>query len=295
VEEILTYMKHPLYNREPLSLSTEATGIRELNKEPITLVHAPGQITFPLEPDDQQLIFSYGLMPQTYDPGQTDGVEFFVEAITSGGTVMPLFQQYLQPLSNPEHRGMQRTRVYLPPHLPTGSRLRLRTETGPAHNGAWDQSYITRLQIKKGLPDPRQYFGFNLQPLPPGYPANSDVIFEGRPARSVHPPLELAYAVPEGASRVVTTLGILPGAYTNGNHTDGVAFSFLVRYPDGTTKTLLQRVLDPLNVPADRGMLNIVVPLPILPAGSVLLFRTGPGANNDLSWDWAITQTLYVE
>lgn len=295
VDEIITYMKYPLHNREPLSLSTEATGIRELNKEPITLVHAPGQITFPLEPDDQQLIFSYGLMPQTYDPGQTDGVEFFVEAVRLDGGVMPLFRQYLQPVTNPAHRGMQRTRVYLPPHLPAGSQLRLRTETGPSHNGAWDQSYITRLQIKKGLPDPRQYFGFNIAPLPPGYAADTAYEFEGRPVRGVHPPTELAYPLPAGASRVVTTFGILPGAYADGNKTDGVEFIFKIRRPDGTTETLLQRRLDPLNRPEDRGLQNVAVALPLLPAGSVLIFDTGPGPQGNLSWDWAILQTLYIE
>lgn len=295
VDEIITYMKFPLHNRSPLSLTTEDTGIRELNKEPITLVHAPGQITYPLEPDDQQVIFSYGLMPQTYSPGETDGVEFFVEAVPPAGPVLRIFQHYLQPLTNPEHRGMQRARVYLPPQLPAGSQLRLRTDTGPVHNGAWDQSYITRLQIKKGLPDPRQYFGINVTPLPPGFTANTEFVMDGRPVRGVHPPTELTFPLPDGASRVVARFGLMPGSYQEGNKTDGVQFTLALRKPDGSIEKIADRFLDPLNRPADRGLQTLTLSLPVLSTGTVLIFQTSPGPANNLSWDWAVLQTLYIQ
>lgn len=295
VEEIVTYMKFPLHNREPVELTTEATGIRELNKEPITLVHAPGHITYPLAAGDQQVIFSYGLMPQAYDPGKTDGVEFIVEVLPPSGPAITLFRNYLQPVSRPEHRGMQRARVYLPPKLPAGSRLRLRTETGPDRNGAWDQSYITRLQIKQGLPDPRQYTGFNVTPLPPGFPANSALEFEGHPVRGIHPPLELTFAIPPGARRVVAGFGIMPGAYQGENKTDGVDVTLLVRRPDGTTETVAQRYLDPLHQTGDRGVILIERRLPTLPEGAVLVVRTGGGPQGNFSWDWAFLQTLIIE
>jgi hypothetical protein len=293
IEEIVTYMKFPLHNRAPLSLTTENTGIRELNNEPITLVHAPGEITYPLAAGDQQVIFSYGLMPQAYDPGQTDGVEFIVEVLPPDGPARILFRNLLRPVSTPEHRGMQRARVYLPAGLPDGSRLRLRTETGPDRNGAWDQSYITRLQIKQGLPDPRQFFGFNVDPEPPGFATGSDLVFEGRPLRGVHPPTELAFRVPDDARRLVATFGIMPGAYQDGNRTDGVEFAFLLRRPDGSTETLARRLLDPLNRPEDRGLQNVALLLPPLPAGTLLIFQAGPGPQDNLSWDWAVLQTLY--
>jgi hypothetical protein len=293
VEEIVTYMKFPLHNRAPLSVTTENTGIRELNKEPITLVHAPGEITFPLEMGDQQVIFSYGLMPQAYDPGQTDGVEFVVEVLPPEGPARMIFRNLLRPVSTPEHRGMQRARVYLPAGLPSGSRLRLRTETGPDRNGAWDQSYITRLQIKKGLPDPRQFFGFNVDPEAPGFAAGSELVLDGRPLRGVHPPTELAFRVPADARRLVATFGLMPGAYQGENRTDGVEFTFLLRRPDGTTETLARRFLDPLNRTEDRGLQNVALLLPPLPAGSLLIFQTGPGPHDNLSWDWAVLQTLY--
>jgi hypothetical protein len=295
VEEIVTYMKYPLHNRSPLNLRTEETGIRELNKEPITLIHAPGEISYPLEPGDQQVIFSYGLMPQAYNPGQTDGVEFFVEVVQPNGPVMELFRRYLQPVTKPEHRGMQRARVYLPPNLPAGSILRLRTGPGPDKNGAWDQSYITRLQIKKGLADPHQYFGLNVAPLAPGFAKDTDFVLEGRPVHGVHPPTELHFPLPASARRVVTGFGIMPGAYQGDNKTDGVDFTFYLRRPDGRMELLAQRLLDPLNNPADRGIISVEIALPVLSEGCQLVLKTGPGPHNVLSWDWAILQTLYVE
>lgn len=296
IGEIITYVQHPLHNRTPLDLATEPTGIRELNKEPITLVHAPGRISWPLLPGDQQVIFSYGLMPQTYlDGGTTDGVEFIIEALPAGGDALPVFRRFLQPVTRPEDRGMQRARVYLPPNLPAGSVLRLRTEPGPAGNGAWDQSYVTRLQIKQGLPDPRQYFGFNATPLPPGFAAGSEFELDGRPVRGVHPPFELAFALPAGARRVVAGIGLMPGAYQGENKTDGVEFTFAIRHADGRTETLGRRRLDPLHQPGDRGIQALEFSLPLLPEGSVLLLRTGPGPRDNFAWDWAVLQTLIIE
>jgi hypothetical protein len=101
--------------------------------------------------------------------------------------------------------------------------------------------------------------------------------------------------LPPKASRLVTTFGILPGAYIDGNKTDGVEFTYLVRRPDGVTETIFHRLLDPLNRPEDRGLQNVAVSLPVLPAGSTLVFRADPGPHQNLSWDWAVLQTLFIE
>ena len=295
VAEIVTYMQHPLHNRAPLQLQTEETGIRELNKEPITLVHAPGRLEFPLTPADQQVIFSYGLMPQTYDPGQTDGVEFFVETVSPRGEVAPLFRRLLQPLSNPAHRGMQRARVYLPPHLAPGSLLRFRTETGPSGNGAWDQSYLTRIQIKSGGSDPRRYFGFNVAPDQAVWNEKNQYELDGRPVRSVHPPFQVTFALPPGARRVFLGFGLMPGAYTGEGATDGVQFLLHTVAPDGSRRLLWQRTLDPRQNVADRGIVAAEVALPATAPGTRLEFSTTGGPRGDLSWDWAVLQTLYLE
>lgn len=295
VQEIVTYMKYPLHNRTPLRLRTEETGIRELNKEPITLVHAPGTIAYPLEADDQQVIFSYGIMPQAYDPGQTDGVEFLVEVVAPDGRVAALFRRLLQPLTFPEHRGMQRARVFLPAQIMPGSELRIRTSPGPAGNGAWDQSYVTRLQIKKGGVDPRRYFGFNLEPEQPAWDEKNEFALEGRPVRSVHPPFNVTFRLPAGARRVVLGFGLMPGAYTGEGSTDGVDFVLQAVLPDQSRIALWQRRLDPRAHASDRGIVGAEVVLPALPAGTRLEFATTSGPQGNTAWDWAVLQTLFVE
>ncbi len=295
VTEIVTYMKHPLHNRAALRLQTEQTGIRELNKEPITLVHAPGVLEFPVGPADQQVIFSYGLMPQAYDPGTTDGVEFFVELVSPHGEVATLFRRLLQPLAFPEHRGMQRARVFFPPRIAAGSTLRLRTDPGPAGNGAWDQSYITRLQIKEGGSDPRRYIGFNVAPEEAVWNANNEYALDGHPVRSVHPPFRARFALPAGARHVVLGFGLMPGAYTGEGASDGVGFELHALAPDGTRRLLWQRMLDPRRAAGDRGIIGADVPLPALPVGTRLEFSTNGGPHGDQAWDWAVLQTLYIE
>ena len=295
VEEIVTYMKYPLHNRTPTRLQTEETGIRELNKEPVTLVHAPGEIYYPLVPGDREVIFSFGLMPQAYDPGRTDGVEFNVEILPPTGAPIPLFQRLLQPVTVAADRGMQRARVYLPGPLVEGSRLRLRTETGPAHNGAWDQSYFTRLQIKGGSVQSAPRFGFNQSVLPPGFPPKSELQVDGKPAHLLHPPAEIHFKIPAGARQVTLGVGILPGAYEGKNQTDGVEFSASWRDAAGAEHAVGHRLLAPVTHPEDRGTQLIELALPAAAAGQEFVLRTGPGPQGNLSWDWAYVQTVVIE
>ncbi len=290
--EIRTFREHPLHNREPLATTTQETGIRELNKEPILLVHAPGETTFPLRPDDRQLVFSYGLMPQAYEPGQTDGVEFTVEIETAAGTRELLFQRLLQPVEQAADRGIQSARLFLPAGG-TATRLHFRTGPGPHGNGAWDQSFLARIQIRSGPPDPRQYFGFNATPEAPGFAGHDPVQIDFRPARLLHAPSLVAFPIPAEAAQVTFGFGILPGAYADGNHTDGVEFSLEIEPPAGARQPLHSRLLDPLARPADRGTQILTLDLPPHPPGSRLWLRTSPGPRQDAAWDWSYVQTVF--
>jgi hypothetical protein len=150
-EEFSAYFRQPLSNRPSNELVTQPTGITELFGEPITLVHAPGKLSFPIKSGDRGLVFDFGLMPQAYDPGETDGVEFIVEYVSSGGTAQTLFSRLLQPRTVTEDRGMQEARIALPAPTDSGV-VRIRTERGPAGNGAWDQSYVTHVRILQHNP-----------------------------------------------------------------------------------------------------------------------------------------------
>ncbi|MBS0662183.1 MAG: hypothetical protein JSR48_02890 [Verrucomicrobia bacterium] len=292
VTELLTYRKYPLYNRKPVSLVTQETGIREINLEPITLVHAPGSITWNLEPGDQQVIFSYGIYPKAYLEGNTDGVEFNVEVLWPPNDGRVLWKQMLSPVTYPPDRGMHRARVFLPPYRP-GAQLRIRTHPGPANNGAFDQSYITRLQIKQGKPRgagasglvPEQFNGLGVVPANGLLPNEAVAAVGGRPVFLIHAPNELVLNLPSHARRFTAEIGLLPGAYENGGHSDGVEYTVFVVPPGGGRTAIWSRYLDPFNRPEDRGPVSIGVNLPKLPAGSQLVVTTGIGPHGDRSWD----------
>jgi len=295
IKELLTYRRHPLYNRPPVSLVTQETGIRELNpEEPITLVHAPGSITWDLRPDDQQVIFSYGIYPKAYLEGTTDGVEFNVEVIWPPADGRVLWKQMLSPRVFPPDRGMHWTRVYLPPYRP-GAQLRIRTHPGPANDGAFDQSYVTRVQIKTGLPHPEgdasstlipeQFNGLGVVPANGLLPSTSVAAIGGRPVFLLHAPDEVILNVPAASRRLTAEIGLLPGAYTGEGHSDGVEFTVSLLAPNGDRTPLWKRYLDPVRVPGDRGPQAIAVTLPKLPPGTQLVIATGVGPHGDRSWD----------
>jgi hypothetical protein len=284
ITEILTYRKFPLYNRTPVSLVTQETGIRELNKEPVTLVHAPGSITWDLTPGDQQLIFSYGLMPQAYLEGRTDGVEFNVEVLWPPNDGRILFKQMLRPRTVEVDRGMHRARLFLPPFEP-GAQLRIRTHPGPDNDAAFDQSYVARVQIKNGPLVPAQFNGLGVVPVGGLLPHMAVAGIGARPVYLVHAPGEVVLEIPSGSREIACDLGLLPGAYTNGGNSDGVGYTFEVLLPDGMRRTLFTRYVDPVHQAGDRGSPHVVVPLPALPAGAQLRISTDVGPHGDRSWD----------
>ena len=59
--------------------------------------------------------------------------------------------------------GLQRLRVPLPPYTP-GSLVRIRTHPGPDDDGAYDQAYVTRFQIKNGPLIGDQFSGLGAVP-----------------------------------------------------------------------------------------------------------------------------------
>lgn len=285
INELKTYLAHPLFNRLPAGLVAPPTGIFELNKEPITSLHAPGSITWDLAADDQQLIFSYGMMPQTHlGAGNTDGVEVNVEVLWPPADGRILFKRMLRPLTSPADRGMQRARVYLPPHQ-AGAQLRIRIHPGPDHNANYDQAYVTRVQIKPGPLIPEQFNGLGVVPADGRLPSSSVAGIGARPVFLIHAPGEVVLNVPAGAQEMSCDLGLLPSAYEHGGATDGVGFTLSLLAPDGSRQVLATRYLDPVHEAADRGPQRLRLPLPATTGGAQIVITTAIGPCGDRSWD----------
>ena len=73
----------------------------------------------------------------SYDgSGHSDGVGITWVVQSPVGDEKPVWQEYFNPRDHPEHRGIVRRELSVPSGI--GRVLILRTDTGPAHNPAWD-------------------------------------------------------------------------------------------------------------------------------------------------------------
>ena len=107
---------------------------------------------------------------------------------------------------------------------------------------------------------------------------------DGKPVAFMHAPSQMIFDVPAGARTVSGQFGFLESAYTNGGWTNGARF--IIYCSDGTNRVeLFDRFLNPVSVPADRGLHDFSVPLKG-PPGMRLYLETNPGPYNDNSWDW---------
>lgn len=105
-------------------------------------------------------------------------------------------------------------------------------------------------------------------------------------ARYLHAPAEAVWPLTGAEREFRFHFGIDAEAYERGT-TNGVDFIVELRGPSGGVRPIFQRSLRPREDPADRGDQAAHVMLPIFAPGSRLVLRTGPGAHNDNSWDWA--------
>ena len=131
----------------------------------------------------------------------------------------------------------------------------------------------------------RLFHMFNLVPVSfDAYNPISEGEIDGKPVMVFHAPSEMILDVPPDAGEFSGSYGFLPGTYTKGGNTDGAVFSVVLLRDNGET-TLLERTLDPVHRPADRGLQDFHVTLPP-GAGGRLRLRTQPGPSNNFSWDW---------
>lgn len=100
-----------------------------------------------------------------------------------------------------------------------------------------------------------------------------------------HPDSDLWIPPPANAHTIVWRFGILPGAYEKEkSRTDGVEFIVEAERPDGTSRRLFRRYLDPWTNAADRGDQRETIAF-TAQAGETLRFSTRPGGGD--AFDWA--------
>jgi hypothetical protein len=113
-------------------------------------------------------------------------------------------------------------------------------------------------------------------------PPNEDLI-DRRPVMIMHAPSEMIFDVPAGATQLNGAYGFLPGAYSNGGHTNGA--EIVIYWTNGGEPVILhERFLDPVTKMSDRGLQKFSVKLP-KSSGRVFL-RINPGPFGEYAWDW---------
>ncbi len=143
---------------------------------------------------------------------------------------------------------------------------------------------VARVNFGNVSPAPfRAYFEFGL----------SHLEADGDKVMFAHPNSDLWLQSPAQATQVVWDYGIFPNAYEQADaKTDGVEFLITGEIPSGERRQIYRRLLDPTNVPADRGRQHAVVPYRSRP-GETLQFSTRP--NKATTCDWAYWVKIEVK
>ncbi len=114
---------------------------------------------------------------------------------------------------------------------------------------------------------------------------------------ALHAPSLLRYELPADATGVLGSFGLPAGAYApeNKSPTDGAEFIVRIVEPNAAPRVLLDRLLRPATVAADRPVQRFHLTLPPHGPGTTLEFEVGTGPNGDASSDWAFWSDVMLE
>ena len=258
-------------------------------------LHAPSEAVWPLTGPEREFRFHFGIDPEAYERGTTNGVDFIVELRGPSGGVRPVFQRSLRPRQNPADRGDQAAHIVLPIFAP-GSRLVLRTGPGEFNDNSWDWAWVNRIALTGGGPYAADLFpGFNRVPDSAEAENAAAIEVDGAPALMLHVPGRVGFNLAGTERKLALQFGFLPGAYTNGGQTPGGDFIVEIARAGQPPREIFLRRLQPATVPADRGPQTASVDLAGIAAGDVLSVRTTPIPGGNASWGWTYLSRVVLD
>jgi hypothetical protein len=293
-ERVSALLRFPVASELPASLEPPNAPLRRFDGLLVQMLEPPGRIRFALTGRENAVLFKYGIDPEAYTRGSTDGVEFLVELERPGQAPQIVFRRWLQPLAVPADRGTQTQRVVLPP-FPAGAMLSLRTSPGPANNTAWDWGYFSGIRLLRGDYLPEQFPRFQTLPVAVEADMAGSINVDGRDLFMLNSPGSLVFSLQGTEKKLVFSAGLLPGAYTEGGNSDGVELIVELRTPDGQVEPIARRLLNPRDNAADRGDRLFEFALPPAPAGTRLMLTVSPGPAGNAAWDWSYIESLSLE
>lgn len=254
----------------------------------VLAAHAPSHFDFPLLPGMHTLRGSFGLLPEAWTgPKRSAGAVFEVLHLPPEGEPRVLLSQLADPAHNPAHRGPQEFAAELP--YPSAGLLRLSVRPAHPQDNAFNYTYWGPLSVDE----------FQAEIATRGGPLRSvgaetrygfaHLDEAGRPVVFAHAPAQLVFPLPAGARRLTGEHGLLAAAVSGPGAADGGRFVIEWEDDSGRRTVLWERVLNPRDVPADRGFLPFAIDLPVDAAGRLWLrTEARPGASLSRAWTfWA--------
>jgi hypothetical protein len=288
-KELHSRFNYPFANRAPDMMTPPFRP-----HDTIYFLHAPAELAWKLTGEERELIFEYGIAPDAYTRGTTNGVEFAVEVRSPSGGIKRAFSRTLQPLTVPADQGRHNAHVALPIYE-SGSTLVLLTSPGEYGDNAWDWSYATRIELKPGEFTPDQFPGFNR--IPSEASAEHAAVLETDDGKAflLHIPGKVGFELSGQERRLELDFGFLPGAYSGGGATQGGDFVVELMTADGSIHEIARRSLKPTEEPADRGLQSLNIPLPAISPGDRLYVRTAPVPGGGIDWGWTYLTRLDLQ
>lgn len=267
---------------------------KDIGAKSVMMMLPPTTVEWKLDDDVREVTLEFGFDPEAYERGDSNGAEVRVE-LAGFLSRRTIYRRLLDPKRQPDDRGPQIARIVLPPFSP-GTHLALSTGPGEHNNNAWDWVYLATMQFRRSprfLPD--QFPGFNR--VPDRADAEASVHDGEGPDRylQMHAPASITYLLDGTERRLAFDYGFRPGAYTDGGLTDGAIYRVELQQPGQPHRVLFKRLLNPLQVPADRGTQQLALALPEGTAGLQLVITIDPGPAGSAAWDWTYLRNLTLK
>ncbi|MBX3736396.1 MAG: glycosyltransferase family 39 protein [Candidatus Didemnitutus sp.] len=264
----------------------------ELNGNFVVTVGTPATIEFGATPGLGELSGSFGLHDAAWrGSAKTGPVDFQIELARANGERRKLFEHRLDPVNRADDRGLQAFRVALPQPVDGVLRFTTRSETNPALAAAfWGDLHAATMDLA--------LHGETLE-IPPSARSRSDfgfqaVTLDDKPSIFAHVSTTLVYPWCPEMGTLEAGYGLLPGAYAEGQVSDGAQFVVESEDAQGARREIFRRFLDPSPKPADRGTQTLRLPIPPLPGGHLIL-RTVPAPSGRITNAWSFWSDLRVK
>lgn len=258
----------------------------------VTTVGAPSTIEFGAGPELAELSGTFGIPDAAWlGDRKTGPVDFLIELVRANGERKKILTRRLDPANRAEDRGVRPFRVTLP--QPVDGLLRFTTQatTDPALAEAfWGGLLATTTDFA--------LHGEAIE-IPPTARSRSDfgfqaVTLDGQPSIFAHVSSTLVYPWSGEMHTLEAGYGLLPGAYAEGQVSDGAQFIVETEDAAGTRREIFRRFLDPSQKSADRGAQTLRLPIPPLPGGHLIL-RTVPAPSGRITNAWSYWSSLRIK